>query len=238
MVRPPPTRRIVPMSKKPEPKEAADQASAAEAASEEEIKAGAETSENPDTEAEAAEAPVEPVEPEEVLDPLAKAEAERDALSDKLLRTQAEHDNYRKRAAREKEDAVRFNSGSVLRDLLPVLDSFQMGLEAARTEDTDSMIFKGMEMVSRQFSDFFEGQGIEILDPAGEVFDPEVHEALSQEHSEDVEEGRILRVVRRGYRLRERLLRPANVVVSSGKADDSAADAETDGSETPAPTDS
>ena len=94
-----------------------------------------------------------------------------------------------------------------------VLDNFQMGLEAA-SSDPDSMIYRGMEMVKKQLDEFLVSQGVEEISAEEELFDPSVHEAVSQEECVDLEEGMILRVIRRGYRMSDRLLRPANVVVA------------------------
>lgn len=166
---------------------------------------------------------------DEILDPVLVLEKEKEELTDQLFRAKAELDNFRKRSARDKEEAIKFAGGSVIQELLPVLDSFQMGLESARHEDSGSMIFKGMEMVSRQFQDFFDASGVKVSNPENEKFDPELHDAVSQEASGDVEEGHIIKVVRLGYTLRDRLLRPANVIVSSGpheETQDDAKDAE------------
>lgn len=132
------------------------------------------------------------------------------------LRTSADLDNYRKRMARDREDAVRYANQSLLEGLLPVLDNFEMGMGAAAAE-AGSMIYVGMEMVHRQFGDWLAGQGVSAVEvEAGGEFDPTLHEAMAQEPSDEVEAGRILRVTRSGYRMRDRLLRPATVVVSTG----------------------
>ena len=132
------------------------------------------------------------------------------------LRTSADLDNYRKRMARDREDAVRYANQSLLEGLLPVLDNFEMGMGAAAAE-AGSMIYVGMEMVHRQFGDWLAGQGVSAVEvEAGGEFDPTRHEAMAQEPSDEVEAGRILRVTRSGYRMRDRLLRPATVVVSTG----------------------
>ena len=114
---------------------------------------------------------------------------------------------------REKGEARRYANQSLLEELLPVLDNFHMGLDAA-SADAESMIFRGMEMVKKQLDDFLSGQGVEEVSAEGEMFDPAVHEAVSQEDCEASPEGSVLRVVRRGFKMGERLLRPANVVVS------------------------
>lgn len=152
-------------------------------------------------------------------DPSAALEAEVMKWRELAVRTAADLDNFRKRSAREREDAIRYANQSLLEDLLPVIDNFEMGMQAA-AQDKSSMIYVGMDMVRRQLADFFSGQGVTEIQADGEVFDPNIHEAVSHEVSADVEEGRIMRVHRRGFMLRDRLLRPATVVVAKGAADE------------------
>jgi len=136
------------------------------------------------------------------------------------LRAKADLDNYRKRMTREKADTYKFANQSLLEELLPVLDNFEMGMMAA-AQDQESMIFKGMEMVQRQLGEFLTNQGIKEISTAGE-YDHNLHEAVAQEESADHEEGAIIRVVRRGFEYQGRLLRPANVVVAAGAAEEEA----------------
>jgi len=145
------------------------------------------------------------------LDPWEELEAEAAKWKELSLRTAAEMDNLRKRTAREREEAVRYANARLLEELLPVIDNFEMGMQAA-AQDTSSMIYIGMDMVRRQLNDFLSSQGVEEI-RTDTAFDPNLHDAVSQEESAG-EEGRILRVTRRGFRLRDRLLRPAGVIVS------------------------
>ena len=146
------------------------------------------------------------------LDPWEQLEAEAAKWKELSLRTAAEMDNLRKRTAREREDAVRYANARLLEDLLPVIDNFEMGMQAA-AQDKSSMIYIGMDMVRRQLDDFLAGQGVTEI--ATDIpFDPNLHDAVSQEAAGG-DEGRILRVSRRGFMLRDRLLRPASVVVST-----------------------
>ena len=149
---------------------------------------------------------------ENILDPLEEATKWKDLAA----RNQAELDNYRKRMAREKSDAIKFANGSLLSELLPVIDSFQMGLSAAINEDPDSIISKGMEMVQKQLEEFFSSQGAVAISSVGKEFDPNLHEAISQESSDEVPNGHIITEIRKGYTLNDRLLRAANVIVSKG----------------------
>ncbi|MBX3742290.1 MAG: nucleotide exchange factor GrpE [Akkermansiaceae bacterium] len=146
------------------------------------------------------------------LDPWEQLEAEAAKWKDVSLRTAAEMDNLRKRTAREREEAVRYANQRLLEDLLPVIDNFEMGMQAA-SQDQSSMIYIGMDMVRRQLNDFLSNQGAQEIPTTGK-FDPNLHDAVAQEDCAAGEEGRILRVTRRGFKLRDRLLRPASVVVS------------------------
>ena len=148
----------------------------------------------------------------EALDPWEELEADVAKWREISLRTAAEMDNLRKRTAREREEAVRYANQRLLEDLLPVIDNFEMGMQAA-SQDRSSMIYIGMDMVRRQLNDFLASQGVEEI-PASGNFDPNLHDAVAQEDCDAGEEGRVLRVTRRGFRLRDRLLRPAGVVVS------------------------
>ncbi len=152
-------------------------------------------------------------------DPLAELEADVMKWRELAVRTAADLDNFRKRSAREREDAIRYANQSLLEDLLPVIDNFEMGMQAA-AQDKSSMIYIGMDMVRRQLNDFLTAQGVTEVPAEGKVFDPNVHEAVSHEVSPESEDGKILRVHRRGYMLRDRLLRPATVVVAKNDGEE------------------
>ena len=163
------------------------------------------------TEAEAAAADAEGGESGEEVDPLTEANKWRNLA----LRSQADLENYRKRMAREKTDAIQYANASLLSSLLPVLDNFDMGLQAARQEGEDNIIYQGFVMVRKQIEDFLSENGVTAVEATG-PFDPNVHEAVKQEHDDEVPEGEIVAELRKGYRLSDRLLRAANVVVSKG----------------------
>ncbi len=132
---------------------------------------------------------------------------------DTAMRTAAEYDNYRKRMVKVKEDCIKFGNQRLLEELLHVIDNFEMGLQAAGN-DPSSMIYIGMSMVKKQLDDFLAGQGVKAEEPAvGDMFDHATQEAIQSEPS-DQPEGTILRIIRKGYTLRDRLIRPANVVVA------------------------
>ena len=166
--------------------------------------------EDPSVEAAAEEAAAATATP----DPAAEAEKFRDLA----MRTAADFDNYRKRAAREKEDAIRYANSSLLEGLLPVVDNFELGLDAARSAPDASAILQGLDMVSRQLRDFLASSGLEEIKTEGVEFDPNVMEAVGHEPDDKVAENGVLRQTRRGYKLRDRLLRPASVIVSKGPA--------------------
>ena len=154
--------------------------------------------------------------PGAAVDPLTAAQAEIERWKDLAYRSQAELDNYRKRTARDMQETRSYANVELLRSLLSILDNFEMGLEAARAESEKSVIFMGMSMVQRQVKDFLGEQGVQEIEAMGKPFDPNVHDAVAQEPSDVKPEGEILRVSRRGYRLKDRLLRAASVIVSSG----------------------
>jgi len=151
-------------------------------------------------------------------DPLADLEADVLKWRELAIRTAADLDNFRKRTAREREDAIRYANQGLLEDLLPVIDNFEMGMQAA-AQDKSSMIYIGMDMVRRQLNDFLGAQGITEIPAEGKVFDPNLHEAVAQEPAPAADDGKVLRVHRRGFMLRDRLLRPATVVVAKAGSD-------------------
>jgi len=145
-------------------------------------------------------------------------QADLDRFRDLALRSQADFENYKKRAAREKEEAIKYANSALLERLIAIVDNFELGLEAARGEGEDSPVFSGMSMVLKQLMDFLSEQGLQPIDAAGQKFDPNLHEAIAHEPSGQFPEGVVIRQTRRGYRLKDRLLRPSSVVVSSGPA--------------------
>ena len=149
-------------------------------------------------------------------DPTAGLQADLDRFRDLALRSQADFDNFKKRALREKEEAIKYANSSLLERLIAIVDNFELGLSAAKSESEQSPILAGMSMVLKQLTDFFADNGLRPIDAEGQKFDPNLHEAIAHEPSANVPEGVVLRQMRRGYRLKDRLLRPSSVVVSSG----------------------
>lgn len=144
-------------------------------------------------------------------------ESEIEKYKDIAARSQADLENYRKRMIRERTEAIQYANFSLLSTLLPVIDNFEMGLKAAQNEGENSIIYQGMAMVQKQLRDFLSENRVEVIEVSeGDDFDPNLHEAIKQEVSDTVAEGKIIYAMRSGYRLQDRLLRPANVVVSKG----------------------
>lgn len=151
-------------------------------------------------------------------DEIATMQADLDRFRDLAMRTQADFENYKKRSAREKDDAVKYANKSLLEKLVSIVDHFELGLEAARGEGEDSPVFAGMSLVLKQLQDFLAENGLQPIEAVGQKFDPNFHEAIGHEPSADVPEDIVTRQTRRGYRYKDRLLRPSAVVVSSGPA--------------------
>ena len=143
-------------------------------------------------------------------------EAEAAKLKDLALRARADLDNFRKRALREKEEAIRYANNGLLERLLPVIDNFELGLDAAKNAADTASILQGMAMVHKQLQDFLKNNGLEEVQAEGEAFDPNKHDAVSQEFSADVPEGHVVRQVRKGYKIKDRLVRASSVIVSKG----------------------
>ena len=141
-----------------------------------------------------------------------------EGLNARVLRLTADYDNYRKRAQREKEDVRQFANQGLLEKLLPVLDNFEMAITAVK--NADPSIKDGVQMIYDQLFAVLKDSGMEPIDAMGEPFDPNLHEALSQEETSDVNEGTVVQQVQRGYKLNERLVRPARVVVAKAPVDE------------------
>jgi molecular chaperone GrpE len=138
---------------------------------------------------------------------------ERDELLNTLQRVQADFDNYRKRAQREQESLVARAHERLVKELLPVLDDLERALAHAEAHE-EAKLEEGVALVARSFADVLRKEGLEEVETEGK-FDPHVHEALLQQPSE-AEAGSVIEVLQKGYRLGDRVLRPARVVVSSG----------------------
>jgi molecular chaperone GrpE len=146
-------------------------------------------------------------------EPLSALQQERDALQDRLLRTAAEFDNYRKRIERERRDLSEFAAADVLLELLPILDNFERALGAPAPPEAETFR-KGIEMIHRQMLDLLRKRGVKPIEALGADFDPNFHQAVIHEASPEHREGEVMQELQRGFMLGERLLRPAMVKVA------------------------
>ncbi|MEL0091819.1 MAG: nucleotide exchange factor GrpE [Pseudomonadales bacterium] len=145
-----------------------------------------------------------------------KLVAEVEKYKDIALRAEAEMQNLRRRAERDVQNAHKYGIERLLQNLLPVLDSLEKAVEvseAAASDDDDPQL-EGIRLCSKLFVDVLTREGVEALDPLGEPFDPNLHEALSMIENPDLEPNSVMTVIQKGYRLNERLVRPAKVMVS------------------------
>jgi len=157
---------------------------------------------------------------QEQLDGLKERAAKADEHWDRLLRTTADFENFKKRAARERLEAIQSANAGLLQKLLPVLDHFEMARTAAQSAGGDKLasLQTGIEMIQQQLKGILTETGLEEIDAAGKPFDPTLHEAVSQLETGDAPEGQVVQQIRKGYKLRERLLRPAAVIVAKKPA--------------------
>jgi molecular chaperone GrpE len=144
----------------------------------------------------------------------ADLQAEVEKYRDAALRAAADLENFRKRMIREKEDAIRFANAGLLEKLLPILDNFQLGLDAAATDTAAQGIVSGFSMVHRQLGDFLIACGLQPIEATGQPFDPKLHDALGHESDPAQADGVVLKQTRRGYKLADRLIRPSSVIVN------------------------
>lgn len=161
----------------------------------------------------------------EAVQVLEQTQKEAASLRERLMRVSAEFDNYKKRQTREKQDAIKFANEGLLKELLPVLDNFDLAIGSTRTstdkgEALDEAALKnlvqGIEMVHKQFGEALKKNGVEPFSAVGERFDPAKHEAISTREDASVPNQTVLEEYQRGYMLQGRLVRPAMVIVSSG----------------------
>jgi molecular chaperone GrpE len=151
--------------------------------------------------------------PQAEPDPLAKAQAERDEYLELAQRTQAEFENYRKRTAQQAAQAGERAKLGLLHDLLPVVDNLERALASAG--DGEAALADGVKLVLADLQGVLAREGVEAIEPKGEQFDPNEHEAISTHPQDGAETGTVLEVVQKGYRTRDSVIRPARVVVSA-----------------------
>ena len=152
----------------------------------------------------------------EQLEELKQRAAKADENWDRLLRTTADFDNFRKRATREKQEAIKYANEGLLSKLVTVLDNFDMAMAATQNAQGEGVqsLQAGVSMIHQQFKGVLTEAGLEEIDATGKAFDPNFHEAVSQQESAEVPEGTVVMQLRKGYKLRDRLIRPATVIVA------------------------
>jgi molecular chaperone GrpE len=173
-----------------------------------------------ETAADRAEAGAQPV--SDVDEAVVAAQKERDAYKEQFLRAVADFDNYRKRIERERRELSEYAAADVLRDLLPIIDNFERALQASASapgapvdRSTESEAFyRGIELIHKQMLDLLRKRGVTPIDALGADFDPNVHQAVIHEPSEEHREGEVMQELQHGYKLGDRLLRPAMVKVA------------------------
>ena len=143
---------------------------------------------------------------------LAALEKERDMLKEQLLRAVADFDNYRKRIDRERRELSEYAAADVLLELLPIIDNFERALQTPA--GGDDAFKKGVELIHKQMIDLLRKRGVTLIDALGADFDPNVHQAVIHEPSDEHREGEVMQELQRGYKLGDRLLRPAMVKVA------------------------
>ena len=190
---------------------------AAETAEDTAAESNPEGTESADT---AADAPAEEKaaeQPAEAADPTEALKAELAAANDRNLRLMAEFDNFRRRSAKEQLELIETANGKLLEKLSEVQDNFERAFATENKAKDLEAFEKGMQMIYNQFAKILTDAGLEQIDPTGAEFDPNCHEALMQQPSETVPEGHVVTVFQKGYKLKNKILKTAKVIVSSGK---------------------
>ena len=149
---------------------------------------------------------------------VAAAKQEAAANYDRYTRAVADMENFRKRTLREKEELRLYATSGLIEDIVPILDNLGLGLGAAKQQTDVKSIVNGITLTLEQFKSTLSRHGLKEVNPAGQKFDPNFHECISHQPSAEVAEENVIQVVRLGYTLNGRLLRPASVIVSSGSA--------------------
>ncbi|HYW80390.1 MAG TPA: nucleotide exchange factor GrpE [Thermoguttaceae bacterium] len=165
-------------------------------------------------------AEIESAAPIEPADMVASLRTELAAAEDRVLRSRAELENYRKRASRQMDDERRYANLPLMRDLLPVMDNLDRAIEAAEKNQDASSLLEGVKMVSRQFESVLQQYHCLEIAALGEPFDPHLHEAILQQPSEEHEPGTVTMVTQTGFQLHDRVVRPSQVIVASQPEDE------------------
>lgn len=157
----------------------------------------------------------EEVEETEEQKQIAELEAKVNELNQRLLRTQADYDNFRRRSREEKEAAAKYRAQSLVEELLPVLDNFERALLVETESEETKSLLQGMEMVYRQLLDALVKEGLEVIETVGQTFDPHSHQAVMQVQEEGYGANEIVEELQKGYKLKDRVIRPSMVKVNA-----------------------
>jgi molecular chaperone GrpE len=152
----------------------------------------------------------------ESLDEIERIKAEAEAARDRLLRAAAEYENFKKRAEREKEEAMKFIAESIVLDIIPILDNLDRAIKSAKSDENRNFeaLLQGIEMIHRQMLNVLEKYGVGVIEAEGRPFDPRVHEAILQVTSDEHPENTVVQEFEKGYLLHDKVIRPAKVIVS------------------------
>ena len=156
----------------------------------------------------------EAVNVEDVTGEFEKLRTEAEEHQQRLLRVQADYDNFRRRTLKEKEELAKYASSVLITQLIPVIDNFERALTTGDESTNNSAYAKGVEMIFRQFMDVMSAEGLSPMNSVGEAFNPEYHQAIMQVESDEYEEGIVVEEIQKGYLLKDKVLRPAMVKVS------------------------
>lgn len=136
-------------------------------------------------------------------------------MNQRLIRVQADYDNFRRRTREEKEAAAKYRAQNLIEGLLPVLDNFDRALAVTTDNEETKSLIQGMEMVHRQLQDVLKNEGVEVIETVGQSFDPHLHQAVMQVQEEGYESNQIVAELQKGYKLKDRVVRPAMVQVNA-----------------------
>ncbi|MFD2926020.1 nucleotide exchange factor GrpE [Halobacillus naozhouensis] len=168
----------------------------------------------PETDEETVEFDREQSETEESSDELSQLQQEKEEVQNRLLRLQADYDNFRRRTSKEREADRKYRSQSIVEELIPVLDNFERALQVEVDGDTAQNFANGMKMVYDQFLEALVKEGVEEIPAQGEEFDPNLHQAVMQVEDDNFESNVVVEQLQKGYRLNDRVIRPAMVKVN------------------------
>jgi len=152
----------------------------------------------------------------ESLEEIERIKAEAEAARDRLLRAAAEYENFKKRAEREKEEAMKFIAESIVLDIIPIVDNLDRAIKSAQSDEKKNFdaLLQGIEMIQKQMLSVLEKYGVGVIESEGQPFDPRIHEAILQVPSEEYPENTVVQEFERGYTLHDKVIRPAKVIVS------------------------